>query len=138
MLLLLAACAGTPDAPTPTPAPPAPEAAPPATVDVLDAALLGVWIPHDTDADCFVHRPDGDLPATRFLDTFTLEPGGVFTTNVLAPNDAHYAATGTWSLTGDVLTVHAEMERGAYDDVWTITELDAGRMCVTGRETAAG
>jgi hypothetical protein len=42
---------------------------------------------------CITHT----LPAARYRNTFTLKENGIVEYSVLAPNDAHTTAEGTWS-----------------------------------------
>jgi hypothetical protein len=46
------------------------------------------------------------LPSARFREAMTFQSTGAFEIRRLAPDDAHYWAYGTWTRSGDVLTVN--------------------------------
>lgn len=71
------------------------------SVDDTNVLLLKTWVhSYEESSDGIqVFRPDGSqkFPITRFRSVMELNPEGVCRYLVLAPNDAHYFATGTWS-----------------------------------------
>ncbi len=84
---------------------------PPAPTCSADVVILGEW-QHDQsvrEGMAFV-RADLDLGPSRFRRRLafrdsTEDSQATFTTNVLAPNDGHGSAEGTWSITGTTLTL---------------------------------
>ncbi len=84
---------------------------PPAPTCSADVVILGAW-QHDQsvrDGLTFV-RTDRDLGPSRFRRALTFHDGtedsdATFQTNVLAPNDGHGTAEGTWSIRGTTLTL---------------------------------
>lgn len=63
--------------------------------------LVGHWIVSDEptgESGEWIYRPYGaqDLPLSRFRSEFIFNEDGTCRFLVLAPNDAHYWADGTW------------------------------------------
>lgn len=80
------------------------------TAALEPGALLGHWV-HAAEEDAGgveVYRrgePEG-FPARMYRQRYAFSEGGHAEALVPHPADAHYMAEGTWTLDGDVVTVH--------------------------------
>ena len=76
-----------------------------------------------------------DLGATRYRQTYIFRANGVAEILRLAPNDAHYSVTGTWALSGDVLTLKYADNKfsttsGTFVDIFQVLEADVGHLAL--------
>ncbi|MCA9607061.1 MAG: lipocalin family protein [Myxococcales bacterium] len=99
----------------------------------IDVQVLGRW-QHDASASqgselTFVPA-DRELGPARFRRTLVLrdateEGPATVTTNVLAPNDAHYEVEGTWSVSGQTLTLTYRLRDATEDTVEVFEVVEA-------------
>lgn len=76
-----------------------------------------------------------DLGVARYRQTFIFRANGVAEILRLAPNDAHYSVTGTWSLSGDILTLKYSDNKfpttsGTFVDTFQVLEADVGHLAL--------
>ncbi|MFK8002293.1 MAG: hypothetical protein AB8H86_22040 [Polyangiales bacterium] len=64
---------------------------------------------------------DQDLGPSRFRQAYTFRADGSADIGVLAPNDAHYSATGTWTLApgAEIGVVYETREGERRAESWT-------------------
>ena len=70
--------------------------------------LAGRWVhSHEEDSPgrLVLRRPGADRPPARGRRSIEIAPGGVFVDRRPGPVDVPVAATGSWSLEGDRLTL---------------------------------
>ncbi len=108
-----------------------------------DVQILGRW-QHDASAsqgsDLTFVPADRELGPARFRRTLafydaTEDGPPTVTTNVLAPNDAHYEVQGTWSVSGQTLTLTYRLRDASEDTVEVFEVVEANGSTVRLRPT---
>lgn len=102
--------------------------------------LVGAWQEDQSrsrqNARVFVSA-DEDLGPSRFRQTYTFRADGTADVGVLAPNDAHYSAAGTWTLApGAELRVAYETREGEQRaESWTMVVSEGTLTLTTNDDT---
>jgi hypothetical protein len=93
--------------------------------------LHGSWVhAHEEDSGPqMVFRPASHpLPLARGRTTLELRPDGTYVEGVPGPVDLPVHTTGSWSLDGDRLVLHAAGDRP--ERAWTIVAASGDRLAV--------
>lgn len=86
--------------------------------------FVGAWQEDQsrrTDGARVFVSADQDLGPSRFRQTYAFRADGTADIGVLAPNDAHYSATGTWTLApgAEIHVVYETREGEQRAESWT-------------------
>lgn len=97
--------------------------------------LVGAWQEDQsrrTETSRVFVGADQELGSSRFRQTYAFRADGTADIGVLAPNDAHYSASGTWTLApGAEIRVSYETREGEQRaESWT-AEVSEGTLTLT-------